>query len=345
MVRLGIIGLGTTWEGPYLSALKNLRSRVCVQAVFDAVFARARQTARTLGAAAETSLLALARRCDVDALLLLDSGWYGAEALRLLCAEGKPVYIAADVGHDPAVLQALHWTAVNFGLTLMPEFPLRYTPATARLQELMATRLGEPHHVRGELFTEIPLEELWAAPDETAVRLLLNWFDWTRYVLRAMPRNITVESPPAWQRSAESALTKSPAAERRLVKIEFHSLRNGVVPAACFQCTFSPAVVKAGSNPPAFCSPGRQEVTCANGTAVIESSTVLCWQTEGESAREQLSADRNETEVQLDHFCRRVVGGLIPVADLSDVSRGLALIHAARESWQSGCPVSLNGRL
>ncbi len=34
----------------------------------------------------------------------------------------------------------------------------------------------------------------------------------------------------------------------------------------------------------------------------------------------------------IDHFCRRLAGGLIPIADISDVCRCLRLVHAAKES-------------
>jgi hypothetical protein len=68
------------------------------------------------------------------------------------------------------------------------------------------------------------------------------------------------------------------------------------------------------------------------------------WRTEHEQGDESLLSERSDVEVMLDHFCRRVVGGLIPVADLGDVRRCYRLARAASESMQTGSPVHLNGQ-
>jgi hypothetical protein len=80
---------------------------------------------------------------------------------------------------------------------------------------------------------------------------------------------------------------------------------------------------------------------CQRGTATLESGTQIVWQDGDKSVCETLTSERTETEVMLDLFCRRVVGGLIPVADISDVLRGARLLEAARHSLQSGKPVEI----
>jgi hypothetical protein len=47
----------------------------------------------------------------------------------------------------------------------------------------------------------------------------------------------------------------------------------------------------------------------------------------------------------IDHFCRRLVGGLVPIADISDVCRCLRLTRAASDSLVQRQAVSLNGDL
>jgi hypothetical protein len=42
-------------------------------------------------------------------------------------------------------------------------------------------------------------------------------------------------------------------------------------------------------------------------------------------ATESLTTDRTDVEVMLDHFTRRVLGGLIPVPTLEDVQRAREL--------------------
>ena len=45
----------------------------------------------------------------------------------------------------------------------------------------------------------------------------------------------------------------------------------------------------------------------------------------------------------LDLFCRRIVGGLIPLPNLADVVQGVRLHEAAERSLTTGQPVDLNG--
>ena len=316
MVRLAVIGLGSAWETRHRSALERLHHRSRITVVFDPVYARARQVSEELGVATGAGLLATADRSDVDAVLLLDAGWYEVEAVRLLCSVGKPVYIAADVGRDSATLQALHWTAMSFGLTLMPEFQLRYTPASGRLQELMATRLGPPKQVSVDLSDTGLSNGAFHREAVETNRCLLRWLDWLRYVTRSTPRSIAIDSP-----SSEESIR---------VAIEFTKSGGDVT---------VPTELRLRS---ADESRERPEIHCERGIAVIESPTVIRWDSDEASEVETLSMDRNETEVMLDHFCRRVVGGLIPVADLSDVSQALAVVDALWQGYETGRPVELD---
>jgi len=85
----------------------------------------------------------------------------------------------------------------------------------------------------------------------------------------------------------------------------------------------------------------RCEVYCANGKAVVEGDTTITWEHEGVQHTESLSSDRPEIEVMLDHFCRRVVGGLIPVPNIEDVQRALSIVQAANESDVAGHSIPL----
>ena len=345
MVSIGVIGLGSIWEDRYRPAVGHLGHRLRVRAVFDPVVSRAEITATQQRADAESGLLSLARRPDIDALLLLETGWYGCEALRLLCSAAKPIYIAADLGDEPAMLQALHWTAMNFGLTLMPELGYRYTPASHRLRELMATRLGSPTRIKvvvNHAFHPLAAsgdDERNVQSEQIVRRSLLHWFDWTRYVIRTSPTQVQVDAP------AEESHGNEPRTSR-LIRIDFASPRMRTTnPVAEFHCV-SNGRDSAETGSAGGLESGHPEITCETGTAVIESPTVIRWKSDTngvtEFVTESLTSDRSETVVMLDHFIRRVVGGLIPVADLADVSRSLELLHATRESWRSGEPVQLN---
>jgi hypothetical protein len=60
---------------------------------------------------------------------------------------------------------------------------------------------------------------------------------------------------------------------------------------------------------------------CERGQARLLGPTSIEWTVDGRPQSETLTTERSETEVLLDHFCRRAVGGLIPVPSLEDLMR------------------------
>ena len=85
------------------------------------------------------------------------------------------------------------------------------------------------------------------------------------------------------------------------------------------------------------------QVECERGRADVLSANRIMWRCDGETYHESLTSERTELQVMLDHFCRRVVGGLIPVADLADVRRSWILAQAVAQSLRNGAPVRLVG--
>ena len=70
-LRVGLIGLGDSWESRYLPALRALADRFEVRAICHQVAHRAVQAAREMGVSAVDGYQAIAAREDIDALLLL----------------------------------------------------------------------------------------------------------------------------------------------------------------------------------------------------------------------------------------------------------------------------------
>jgi len=187
MVNVGIFGLGAHWETFYLPALQSLGKRMAVRAVYDPVSTRAELAARELGGAAVHGLTALAERSDVQAILLLDAAWHGDASLSIVRRQRKPVYIADRLPHNLVTLDQFHSDAIAEGLTFMPEFGRRYTPATCRLRELIATQLGRPQRILIE--TAFPRIDAAISPTDRVLLadLLIGWTDWCRYVVRTKP--------------------------------------------------------------------------------------------------------------------------------------------------------------
>ena len=329
MVNVGIIGLGPDWETRYLPVLKKLRSRIRVCAVYDAVANRSQHVAEELQCHRELGIVALAERTDVRGLLILDSSWHGDALLRLVCSLRKPAFVANCHGTDREVLRTIYQSAVEEGTTLMPEFGERYTPATGRLKELIATRIGRPQRIVVNTNAVCYEARPGNAGDERVSDGLVNWLDWCRYVIGTAPVVVFSE---AFENEVGDCGHR--------IRVEFQS-QSTDCPTA--EWTFLDAIRSEDRREPASATT-RQEVICDKGSAIVNGPTEITWKTETKVITESLAAERSNVEVMLDQFCRRVVGGLIPVADINDVCRCLTLVEAARRSFATGQPVSLNGQ-
>lgn len=334
MVKVGIVGPGILWETRYLPALMRMSGKISVCAVYDPVAVRGEQVAADLKALPMQGMLALAELPGVQAILMIDAGWAGRHALEFLCRAGKPVYIAGTLGADRDLLNRLHQKASASHLTLMPEFTLRHTPATARLHELMATKLGRPRKVTIQATPPAP-HDAAASVSGTGADFLVGLLDWCRYVIRTAP--VSIEAGAA--SLAEKAPAEGESNVMRRVRIEFaRSRAGGVSPEV--EVMLREPTAEAGE--PVLEPFVQQEVVCEKGQASIRSASEICWKNgSAEPITEVLTADRSAVEVMLDHFCRRVVGGLIPVADIGDVCRGVEMARAVEESLRSGRAVSL----
>lgn len=325
MVSVGVVGLSPAWDARYRPALQSLRSRIAVRAVYDPVFSRAGQAAADFGADAIDGMRVLARRPDIKALIVFDVGWPGAEALHLLCAASRPIFVGGALTADDEALLRLGRAAVACGSMIMPELGQRYTPATSRLRELIATRLGRPLQI--EIDAPAPVvprdgQPLGQRPwDEFLSRLA----DWCCYVIPTPPSEV-------------SALEQNGHGGGSF-RFSFARPRSGGE-----NPTVEVRLSSKSTNAPEQAAPPRYRVRCERGEAELLTPSRITWRSDREEADESLNSDRSDVEVMLDHFCRRVVGGLIPVADLEDVRRSFRLARAALESLQTGSPVHLNGR-
>lgn len=325
MVPVGVIGLSPAWDTRYRPAVRSLHARLEIKAVYDPVLSRAEQAAGEFGAQAVAGMRSLARRPDIKALLVFDTGWSGSDAIRMLCSSGRPIFVGGALAADETALDQLRHAAVSCGAMVMPELGQRYTPATSRLRELMASRLGRPLQI--EIEADAPSVPPGGQPlgrrpwDEFMARLA----DWCCYVIPTPPTDVEAvadqEAGPENVRfmfARPRAGGETPVVDIRLRVPTSQSTEEAVTPI--------------------------YRIRCERGRAEVHSANRISWQTNGELVEESLASERSDLQVMLDHFCRRVVGGLIPVADLGDIRRSRALAQAAAESLRTGAPVHLNGR-
>jgi len=303
-----------------------------------------------------------AGRGNVEAILVMDPAWTRTAVLPLLARQEKPVFFAPwpfsgrDRGIRPAALQG------DSDSLIVPAMWRRFFPAAIRLQELFATEIGQPHEINIDLagqLTSAPTDLRRAATTAAGSTLesLVGWLDLCRTLFRAFPTSASVtpvsksgdaaalgnrlfefriEYPPLAASSDASGRQGENAGGNRIARLtlrETGSDKTGTT-------TEFVQNLLAGGRPPALVTPTILtadastpwvpvvKLDCEGGSAELTSTTQISWQlSSAKPTHETLNADRSEEEIMLDIFCRRVVGGLVPVADMSDIIRPIQLLR------------------
>lgn len=302
MLRIGLIGQGPEWEHHYRPALEGLTRRLRIAAVFDAVASRAEQLALELGAVPCAGLRCLLDRQDVAAVLLLDTAWHGESPLQMAVDYGKPTFLGGGCRLGRVRMEELHARAHAAGVLIVPELRLRATPASMRLRELTATRLGPVESLRLELVA--------SEPEPLSVTLAAA-LDWCAYAAQSTPCDLE-----------EVAAPRAAAADRELtVRFRRHTPQGAPV-SAVVRVAASMADGGGCGVPPI-----HARVECANGSVDVTGPSEISWRSGSETVHERLTSERPSGEVLLGHFARRIVGGLVPVPDLEDLCRPLRLLE------------------
>ena len=310
MIQAGLAGTGPNWNR-YQSVLSHLRRPLHVVAVFDNTPARAESGS----VASVAGLQALARRADVQAILLMDCGWTGMAGLDLLTTGDKSVLVANWIDADRARFERIHQRAAEAGATVMPAMWRRYMPASIRLQELIATDLGPPQMI--ELTVTAPSRQ---SNGRQKLESLIGWIDYCRNLFRSFPESVSLDSDAGGPTGASLRIlyparpgdTTSDGQRRAVIRISENAdggASDGLLDESL------PAIP-------------RISVTCDGGSAEITNRVELQWRVnDGPVQTESLAAERSEEEIMLDLFCRRVVGGLIPVADFNDAVQAMRIVE------------------
>lgn len=333
-IRVGLIGLGEAWETRHRSALLSMQDRFEVRAVCAEVARRAEQVAREFKAEAVDGFRALATRPDVDAVFLFASGWFGTLPILAACDAGKAVYCAASLNVDLARAQEIKRRVEQSGVAFMFEFPRRHAPATLRLKELIATRLGPPQLLfcHWRLPGRAPSTFRNGAPDGEVARSLLDLVDWCRYVVGSEPAAV-------WS-SRHVTPTAAHDSDYQMLSLDFSPLgapgTGAVAQISCggyMQANWPEAIT--------FRPPAALQVACENGVAFIDLPSTLVWFDEAGRHLESLESDRPVGDQLLRQFHRAVTSLVRKTADLEDVYRALLIVAAATESAREGRRVEL----
>ena len=328
-LRVGIVGLGSQWESRHLPALRTLADRFEVRGICEQVAHRAQRAAAEIGAAAVDGFRALAARDDIDAILYLADQWYGATPILAACDHGKAVYTAISLPLAPDEAALLRRRVEESGIAFMAELPRRHAPATVRLKELIATRLGAPRllfcHRRVPLSAGAGTPSVRDADSED--RDLMELVDWCRYVAGTEPTSVVAV------RHAEAP--GGDVDDYRMMSLDFPATgRPGDGPLAQISCGYY--MPRGWEEAVGFRTPAALQVACEHGIAFIDLPASLVWFDTAGRHQEALDADRPVGETMLLQFHRKVTSLVRHISSLDDTLRALDIVRGARASIAEG---------
>ena len=333
-LRVGIVGLGEHWESRHLPALRALADRFEVRGICEQVSHRAERAAAELGTTPVDGFRALAARDDIDAILFLADQWYGPTPILAACDFGKAVYSTISLPFDAAEAQLLRRRVEESGIAFMAELPRRHAPATVRIKELIATRLGQPRmlfcHRRvalsGQTATAPPRDRVSEARD------LMELVDWCRYVAGVEPTSVVAV------RHAETPGDETD--DYQMMSLDFSSTgRPGDGVLAQISCGYY--MPRCWEEAVGFRPPAALQVACENGIAFIDLPSSLVWFDTFGRHQESLESERPVGEQMLVQFHRKVTSLVRAVSGLDDALRALQIVQAAAESQSAGRRVGL----
>jgi predicted dehydrogenase len=314
-----------------------LADRFEVRAVCDPVGHRSELAASEFGATAVDGFQVLVHREDIDALLVLSAGWYGSLPVLAACEAGKAVYLGSgwDVKADEA--RRIKRRVEETGVACLAEFPRRYSPATLRLKELIATILGAPRLVFCHQRVSLTDRDAACPRQRTGARSmqreLAELVDWCRYVVGGDPKWVTGMT---WHRSGDGR-----EKDYQMMSLDFcGDDKPGSGPVAQISC--GRYIPGKWAEAVTYRPLAAMQICCEHGIAFVDLPASLVWFDEAGRHQESLESERPVGEQLLAQFHRVATGGCAEKAcGLDDAYRALLIVEQAAKSHRQGRRIAL----
>jgi predicted dehydrogenase len=301
-----------------------LQDRFDVRAVFNPVGKLAENCAAEFQADAVDGFRAMINRCDIDAVLILQQYWHGWLPILSACDAGKSIYWAGDIDIDSKRDAEIRKHIEESGVAFMMDFPRRFAPATLRLKELIATRLGQPRllfcHRRMKDDEATVKSEGGADPQR---RELIELVDWARYVVGREPTAVT-----------SMGNTTPEFADYRCLSLRFDAV--GTAPMVTAQISCGSYIPGSWHEAVGFRPPSAMQICCQRGVAFLDLPNTLVWFDDAGRHLESLENEIPVGEQSLTQFYRAVTSLVRKLGDLDDVYRAASILAAAQQSEIEG---------
>ena len=220
------------------------------------------------------------------------------------------------------------------GIAFVAELPRRHAPATIRLKELIATRLGTPRMLF--CHRRVPLSAPAAADrcrdKASEARDLMELVDWCRYVVGHEPTSVVAV------RHAETA--GGPTDDYQMMSLDFSpSGRPGDGALAQISCGYY--MPRQWEEAVGFRPPPALQVVCDRGIAFVDLPASLVWFDDAGRHQESLESERPVGEHMLVQFHRKVTSLVRHMSGLDDTLRALEIVQAAATSQAEGRRVAV----
>jgi predicted dehydrogenase len=278
-----------------------MSSKLSVRAVCDAVLTRAASVADEFKATAVVCPWSLTQRKDLHAWLILDPGWFETYPASLAVRHARWALLANTFSLPIPKLSVVLQRSSEQGDSLMPEFPERFSPATTRLRELMATKLGPVRRIDATIpLGEASTVECWLRLNQAGAIGLIDWCTW---LIGESVSEVNYQNSPVGPH-LEFCYHHRDSNTDRLARVVIRFVATGTQ---------------------------SRRVECERGRAVIAGPTQITWEAGHARSEETLSHERSPYEIFVDQFCRRALGGLLPVPTAKNALQAVAIFQQATD--------------
>ncbi len=337
-----MIGLSSDWQNRHFPALRMLQDRFEVCGVYSSVTTFSENVAREFGAQRFDGYREMLRSDDIDAVMMLGSDWYGISPLLAACDYGKAIYCGSEIDFDPQRAADLKQVVDDSGVAFMAEFPRRYAPASLRLKELIATRLGAPQILfchRRLTCNEGEIQRNRRSLSARADRELMELIDWCCFIVGRNARSIQSVFHRVSGNHASFA-TGEAATDYQTLSLDL-SADDAPAGETIAQISCGAYIPQAWHEAIAFRPPAAVQVCCENGLAFVDLPNTLIWFDQAGRHQESLESEMAVGQQLLTQFHRAVTSLVRKMGDLEDVYRSLKTLQAARESAEKRCAVPI----
>ncbi|MDA7527591.1 hypothetical protein OAF42_00655 [Planctomicrobium sp.] len=311
VISLALLGLSDFENDPLLQSI-TLQPRFELSAAFSCCYQKLDDFAKQLKVVPMGSCRQLFGSQLVDGLI------WNAEASDIrpeqfgLGKAAKHLLIRSELIHSLTLerLLNLNVQAGNSQTEILPELLHRWTPATLRLRELIATQLG-------------PIKQIIVNQQSQSgmTSSLFQIVDWLRMIVSQRMCIVSAKG-------SNSIFLEFERSDHQAVSCEVHLTGTDDEEAT--------GSVETKSKLHQF------NLQCDAGEIQIHSASKLCWQTDSGWQEETLEHERTAEQVMLDLFGRRIAGGIVPVPDLMEVLRTRRILAAIEESRLAGKAIQVD---